>query len=175
MVTTKEKQNYIDVTREWKESVHPNSHRVRDRNYFEIMDGKKYYVDGKNVVLDYSQKEKNVALWLANTFGGEVYMNPRINKPDGIQTSDYLFRGEYWDLKEINGQGKNILFHAIEDHRLQASNFIFDFSNSSLTNLEIVERINKLYRIKRFNWLNKVILKRNENVILIIKRSSPSD
>lgn len=28
-------------------------------------------------------------------------MIPRVNKPDGIKTADYLFRNEYWDLKEI--------------------------------------------------------------------------
>lgn len=26
-------------------------------------------------------------------------MLPRINEPEGIQTADYLFKGEYWDLK----------------------------------------------------------------------------
>ena len=40
-------------------------------------------------------------------------MLPRINKPDGIQTADYLFRGEYWDLKKITGKGKNTLDSAI--------------------------------------------------------------
>lgn len=51
-------------------------------------------------------------------------MLPRINNPKGIQTADYLWNGEYWDLKEINGNGKNILFHAVENHEKQAKNFI---------------------------------------------------
>ncbi len=33
-------------------------------------------------------------------------MLPRVNYPEGIKTADYLFRGEYWDLKEIYGNGK---------------------------------------------------------------------
>lgn len=175
MTTTKIKKNYQDVTEEWLRMALPNSHIVREQYYFETIDGKKYYVDEENVVLDYSIKEKEVAEWLENILGGEIYMLPRINKPDGIQTADYFWKNEYWDLKEINGYGKNILFHAIEDHKLQAHNFIFDFSKTKLTIFEIMSRVEKLYSIKKVNWLDKLILKKDGKLILIAKRSSPSD
>lgn len=110
--TTLYGENFIDVTSEWIKNAKPNTHIVKDRKYFEH-NGIKYKVDNKNIVLDYSDKEKEVAIWLENTFGGEIYMLPRINKPDGIQTADYLFRGEYWDLKKITGKGKNTLDSAI--------------------------------------------------------------
>lgn len=168
------KNNYIDVTREWLDSATPNSNIVEDRQYFEH-EGIKYKVDDKNVVLDYSSKEREVAEWLENTFGGEIYMLPRINTPEGIKTADYLFKDEYWDLKEITGVGKNILFHAIEDHEKQAHNFIFDISKTKLSNNEIIERLNKLYSIKKVDWLNKIIVKREEKIIKITKRSDPSD
>ena len=102
-------------------------------------------------------------------------MLPRINYPEGIQTAYYLFRNEYWDLKEITGQGKNILYHAIEDHKKQATNFIFDFSKSSLTDAEIFTRISKLYTYNKVSWLNKIIIKREDKIICIIKRDNPSD
>ena len=168
------KNNYIDVTREWLDSATPNSNIVEDRQYFEHA-GIKYKVDDKNVVLDYSSKEREVAEWLESTFGGEIYMLPRINTPEGIKTADYLFKDEYWDLKEITGVGKNILFHAIEDHEKQAHNFIFDISKTKLSNNEIIERLNKLYSIKKVDWLNKIIVKREEKIIKITKRSDPSD
>lgn len=168
------KNNYIDVTREWLDSATPNSNIVEDRQYFEH-EGIKYKVDDKNVVLDYSSKEREVAEWLESTFGGEIYMLPRINTPEGIKTADYLFKDEYWDLKEITGVGKNILFHAIEDHEKQAHNFIFDISKTKLSNNEIIERLNKLYSIKKVDWLNKIIVKREEKIIKITKRSDPSD
>lgn len=172
MVTTKEKQNYIDVTREWKESVHPNSHRVRDRNYFETMDGKRYYVDGKNVVLDYSQKEKEVALWLANTFGGEIYMNPRLNYPQGIQTPDYFWNNENWDLKElINVTSKSrAIDNIIKDCQGQCNCFIVDISNCKLKDEIIIQQIknlfnstNKLYR----RWVEKIIIKKNKRLVKV--------
>ncbi len=174
VINTDENNNYIDITSKWLETATPNSHIVVDRQYFEYK-GNRYNVDGKNVVLDYSLKEKEIAEWLENTFGGEIYMLPRINNPEGIQTADYLFRGEYWDLKEINGIGKNILFHAIEDHKKQSHNFIFDISRTTLTDNEIIERLNKLYSIKKVDWLDKIIVKRNEKIVKIIKRSDPSD
>ena len=101
--------SYTDVTKNWIENANPNSHRVLTSGYF-IFKQKKYKVDGKNVILDYSKKEKEVAEWLEDTFGGELYMLPRVNYPEGIKTADYLFRGEYWDLKEINGNGKTFSF-----------------------------------------------------------------
>lgn len=166
--------NYNDVTEFWIASSEPNSHDVLVLQYF-IYNTIKYKVDNKNVVLEYSKKELKVAKWLEYTFGGEIYMLPRINKPDGIQTADYLFRGEYWDLKEINGVGKNILFHAIEDHEKQSHNFIFEFTKSKLNDDEIIERLCKLYSIKKVYWLDKVIIKREKKVIKVVKRSSPSD
>ena len=85
--------SYTDVTKNWIENSNPNSHRVLTSGYF-IFKQKKYKVDGKNVILDYSKKEKEVAEWLEDTFGGELYMLPRVNYPEGIKTADYLFRGE---------------------------------------------------------------------------------
>lgn len=169
---TKIKENntyYLDATNEWIDNATPNSHKVQDRQYFE-KDNIKYQVDGKNVVLDYSNKEKEVAEWLENTFGGEIYMLPRVNNPEGIQTADYLFRGECWDLKEINKTGKNILYHAIEDHEKQAHNFIFDITKTKLSSDEIIERVNKLYSFKKVSWLEKVIIKRENKLIKVTKK-----
>lgn len=90
-------------------------------------------------------------------------------------TSDFLWNNEHWDLKDINGIGKNILFHAVEDHERQAHNFIFDITKSKLNTDEILERLEKLYSLKKINWLDKVIIKRNDEVIIITKRNSPSD
>lgn len=173
-VNTNVSKNYKDVTKEWLNKATPNSHTVKDRQYFEYK-GTRYKVDNKNVVLDYSNHEKEVAQWLENTFGGEIYMLPRVNKPDGISTADYLFQNEYWDLKDINGKGKNVLFHAVEKHENQAHNFIFDVTNSKLKDEEILNRLEKLYLIKKVKWLDKIIIKRNNKIVSITKKSSPSD
>lgn len=162
-------ENYTDVTNEWIINAKPNTHIVKDRKYFEH-NGIKYKVDNKNIVLDYSDKEKEVAIWLENTFGGEIYMLPRINKPDGIQTADYLFRGEYWDLKTINGSGKRVLEDSIKKKKRQAKNFIFDITNCKIEKYNLFEQLKKLYNSKATDWINKIIIKKGENASIIYIR-----
>ena len=159
--------NYLDITKEWINNSKPNSHKVKNRHYFEY-DNIKYRVDNKNVVLDYSDKEKEVAIWLENTFGGEIYMLPRINNPKGIQTADYLFRREYWDLKEITGSGKHTFDSAIKKKKSQSNNFIFDISNSKLTLEMINKQLNLIYKSKDRKWVDKIIVKQDNDMIMII-------
>lgn len=148
----------------------PNSHKIKDAEYFEDAKGNKYYVDGKNVVLDYSESEKNVANWLKETFGGEIYMLPRINIPEGIQTADYLFRGEKWDLKEIKSTGKNVLDNRVNGLKKQANNFIFDISNTTISIKKIKNQIDKLYESPNRKWINKIMLIKNQKLICIYIR-----
>ena len=163
------KENYIDVTEEWINNENIRKGRVINRSYYIDKEGNKYRVDGKNVVLDYSVKEKEVAEWLIEKFGGNIYMLPRVNKPDGIMTADYLYKKEYWDLKEIIGNGKRTIDTSIKKKKNQSQNFIIDVSNSKITDIEVFKQIEKIYINRK--WINKVIVKRNEKVLFIyIKR-----
>lgn len=161
--------DYIDVTKDWLDNATPNSYKVEDRQYFE-KDGIKYQVDGKNVVLDYSTKEKEVAEWLENTFGGEIYMLPRVCEPDGISTADYLWNGEKWDLKTINGIGKRVIEDAVKKKKEQANNFIFDITPSKIEKENLYKQLQKLYNSKTTNWIDKVIVKKENDVMAIYKR-----
>lgn len=163
------KINYNNVTKEWLDNATPNSHKISDAKYFETGDGTKYYIDGKNVVLDYSDKEKEIAEWLESTFGGELYMIPRINNPSGIQTPDYLFRNNKWDLKTITGKGKQVLYHAVYKKREQANNFIFDTSSSKLNLEDIKHQVDKLYKRTDVPFIDEVIIKKDSD-FLIFKR-----
>lgn len=165
------KINYNDVTKEWLDNATPNSHKILDAQYFEADDGTKYHIDGKNVVLDYSDKEKEIAEWLESTFGGELYMIPRVNKPDGIMTADYLFKGEYWDLKSISGHGKRIIEDTIKKKKRQSNNFIFDITNSKIEKDSLFKQLKKVYNSKTTNWVDKIIVKENNDVIVIYKKN----
>lgn len=161
--------DYVDVTKEWLNNATPNSHKVEDRQYFE-KDGVKYQVDGKDVVLDYSINEKEVAEWLENTFGGEIYMLPRVCNPDGISTADYLWNSEKWDLKTINGIGKRVIEDAVKKKKEQANNFIFDITPSKIEKENLYKQLQKLYNSKTTNWIDKVIVKKENDVMVIYKR-----
>ncbi|MCM1052834.1 MAG: hypothetical protein NC483_02520 [Ruminococcus sp.] len=160
---------FIDVTNDMIEKAIPNNHIVKDRLYFEY-ENKRYFVDGKNVILDYSLEEKEIALWLESTFGGKIYMLPRINVPENIVTPDYLWNNEYWDLKEIYGNGKHTLDTSIKKKRNQSNNFILDISHSKLSIKEAIRQLNLIFLSKNRKWVNIIILVKNRKLIKIYKR-----
>ena len=166
----KEVVNYVDVTEEWLNKDISNSHRVLDAKYYQDNDGEKYYVDAYNVVLDYSKHELEAAYWLVNNFGGTIYMLPRINNPDGISTPDYLWNGEKWDLKEIRASGNRCIDNRINGSKRQTSNYVLDITGNLLTDDEISEQLKKIYMSKERSWVDKIIVIRNSNIVLIYKR-----
>lgn len=159
---------YVDVTEEWLKKAKPNSHKVREQLYFDYQ-GSRYYVDGKNVVLDYSKEELEMAYFLKNTFGGEIYRLPKINKPNGIKTADYLWDNEYWDLKTITGSSNQTMFHAMYKQKRQCSNFILDISLSKLPFYAATDQVQKIFSRYDTIFINTIILKKNSN-LKILKR-----
>lgn len=160
---------YKDVTNEWLNRKQKNG-KVLD-SYYYITNNKVYIVDGsKKVVLDYSLKELEVANWLVNTFGGTLYMKPRVNYPFGIKTADYFWKGEYWDLKEIKSPGNKVFDNRLNNYRQQSKNFIFDVSSNPLSIKEIQKQINNIYTSEDRYWVNKIIVKRDNDVLFIYER-----
>ena len=153
--------NYKIITKKWLKKFASNN-KVIEKNYFQTNDGKRFYADNKHVVLDYGLKEKKIANWLSNVFGCSVCINPRINYPEGIKTSDYIFKNEYWDLKAINGNSKQVLYHAIYDKKDQSKNFIFDLTNSTLSLKEGINQIKIIYSRTDMTFVDKIIIKKNQ-------------
>lgn len=97
-------------------------------------------------------------------------MLPRVNISEGIQTVDYLFRGEKCYLKEIKTTGKNVLDNRVNGLKKQANNFIFDISNTTISIKEIKNQIDKLYESPNRKWINKIMLIKNQKLICIYIR-----
>lgn len=165
---------YKDVTQEWLNNATPNSHEVLDRQFYINENGVKFDVDNDNVVLDYFQEEKDTAIWLENKFGGEIYMNPRINKPDGIESADFFFRNNNWDRKgmERATSKTRAVDNAIKDHKEQAKRFVLDVTNCKLTNKEIIEQVKNTFTPGKFNrdWVKNIIIKRDDKVVKIFEK-----
>jgi hypothetical protein len=160
MQETVVKKIFRDDTRLWLETSTPNSHNVEIRNFI-TKDGVTYIVDGKSVTFDISNKELKIAAWLERKFGGSIFLLPKVNTPDNIQTADYLFRDEYWDLKEITGNGKHTIDSNIKAKKKQACNFIIDITNSKMLLSEANRQICLIFKSKERIWLEKIILKKN--------------
>lgn len=162
---------YTDATKAWYEEATPNSHPVSDLQELTI-NGSTYRVDGRNVVLDYSAHEKEIAELLEKEFGGEMQMVPRINNPQGISTPDYLFRGERYDLKTIGKTtGKNPLFNRIKNAKGQAENFVLDITNAKLEQKFVDEQLGKVFWSNNTKYVKKIILVRDGRILKIVVRA----
>ena len=158
-----------DITDEWKKVSHGNVKKVKDLTEYEV-NGTVYKVDGRHVVLDYSQYEKEVADILANKYGREVNMIPRISYPQGISTADYLINGVRYDLKTIKTAGKNVLNNAIQKKKRQSSNFIFDISECPLTEEDIISQIERIYKSFNTRFVDEIVLLKKEDIVKVYKR-----
>lgn len=162
----------IDVTELWRKDATPNSHAVQGLRSFTI-NGATYTVDGHNVVLDYSAHEKEIAELLEREFGGELYMVPRVNNPQGISTPDYLFRGKGYDLKTLSKEaGENTIINRIKKARKQSKNFILDLTNAKkITDSVLKSQIQRIYKDKETAFVDTIIVIRNGNIVVVVKKA----
>ena len=161
-------KSYVSIKDKWLSNVDPSKAKVTEMNFWEH-DGKKYYVDGKHVVLDYSQKEKEVGEWLSKTFGKHVQMAPRVNYPEKIPSPDYLVDGLKFDLKEITGEGKGTLDQNTRKAKTQAENIVYDVTKSALSDKEIEQQLEEIYKFGR-RGLDIAIVKRENRLIYVMKK-----
>lgn len=160
-------KSYVSVKEKWLSNVDPSKAKVSEMNFWEH-NGQKYQVDGKHVVLDYSQKEKEVGEWLSKTFGKHVKMAPRVNFPEKIPSPDYLVNGLKFDLKEITGSGKGVVDGNLRKAKQQSENVVFDVTRTKLSNDEILSQLEKVYDLNR-RGLGIAIIKDGEELIDILK------
>lgn len=166
------KQPYMDVTEKWREEATPNSHIVQDLQEYTV-NGVTYKVDGHNVVLDYSPHEKEIAELLEKEFGGELYMVPRVNNPQGISTPDYLFRSKGYDLKTLSKEAvENTIINRIKKAKKQSKNFVLDLTNAKkITDAVLKSQIKKIYADKETAFVDTIIVVRNGKIVVVVKKS----
>jgi hypothetical protein len=162
-------KNYEDVTEEWLKNATPNSHEVRDIQEY-TKDGITYKVDGKHVVLDYSKKERHIAEILKEQIGANIQMMPRVVKPEGISTPDFMIDGEKYDLKVPIGKSDNVLYNMVNKKKQQAPNFVFDISNCPLDEENLIEQASKLFESYHTGFIQNVMIVKDDKIIKILKR-----
>lgn len=162
---------YKDVTLEMYAAATPNSHRVQDLQEYAV-GGMTYKVDGHNVQLDYSAHEKEIAELLERELGGEIYMVPRVNNPQGVRTPDYLFRGKGYDLKTLESKaGQNTIYQRIKKGKKQAENFVVDVSKAEQITEEIINKqVEKIFSDPETAFVNEVVIVRDGAILKAAKK-----
>lgn len=161
---------YVNVKKSEIDRIKHKEKGIYNLNEVNI-DGKKYIVDGKSVVLDHSEDEISIAHWIVNNIGGEVYLHPRVVIPKEIRTPDYIWNGEKWDLKTINSHGKNTLTTAVKNTKNQSNNLILDLINNEYTDEEILRNMDRIYLNKAYMFLDKIIVKDGDKLRFFFERN----
>ena len=158
---------YQDITNQYTTK---KKYQLKKQKYFISEDGNRYSVDGKHVLLEPTQRELEVAKLLGEAIGGKVNIIPRINKPEGIKTPDYIINGEKFDLKQITGGGKYTIQGNLKGKEKQSNNFAIDISNAKFDIKETQRQIENIYNSKHYLWLNKIVLIKDDKIIKAYKR-----
>lgn len=160
---------YTDIT--YRTLKHgKKEYEVTEQQYFIDENGTKYNIDSKNVKIKANKKERQVAELLGKTYGGNVSLVPVVLNPQGIKTPDYIINDKKYDLKEIFGNGKSTLYDAIAKKKKQSTNFIFDISNTEMRTVEAIKQIQGIYNSKHKDWVEEMILIKNNKILRIYKR-----
>ena len=166
---TSKDAKYTDITYKVLKKEKQDYRLIEQQNFIDEK-GVKYSVDGKNVKIKANEKERTVANLMGKIYGGQVELVPVVLNPKGIKTPDYIINGERFDLKEIFGNGKNTLDTAISKKKKQSNNFIFDITNTKMEEIEAIEQIQKIYKSNNRNWVEKLVLIKDNKVLKIYKR-----
>lgn len=160
-----------DVTSDWLKQAIPNSHPVRDIESF-TQDGVTYTVNGSSVKFDYKEdEEKRIAELLRRQVGGEVIMMPKVQGEfKGIQTPDFLFGGDRYDLKTITGSGKDVIFNAIHHKREQADSFVIDYSMYELSDEEVMRQARAIFSRPYTSFVKRLVMVKDGVITSILER-----
>lgn len=162
----------IDTTWEWShDDSKPKAENTDIGNDFEYQ-GSKYHVDGARIQYIHDPAEEHIADVIASYYQKRIWRLPKINYPKWVQTPDY-FIGNYgirYDLKTITGAGKNTLRNAIKDKERQSHKFIFDLTNSKLSDSEINKQIADIFRQKQTWFVNEIVIMKNDRIVKSVKR-----
>ncbi len=164
-----DEKGFLDVTREYLNRAKGKQGSVADAKEYE-KDGNTYVVDGRQILLDYSAGEKDIAEVLAKSFGMEVKMIPRVLSPQNVSTPDILLDDEAFDIKQPIGQGKAVIYNMIAKKKRQANNFAIDISKCPLDVEGIRRQVADVYRSRHTRFVNRVVLSKDGQILNVYQR-----
>lgn len=133
--------------------------------------GKIYKVGENGVYNEHSEREKEVADLLAKKLGVNIKLLPTVSGDNReIRTPDYTMNGVEFDLKGVGKNGKRTLKHKVEKAKGQSNNLIFDITNETLNQEEIIKKTEALFSDKDAENLNIAIIIKDKNLLKIFKR-----
>lgn len=170
----KENKFYDDVTEEELKNKENEGYTVYSKG---VWKDDIYYETNSINKIKFRNNEKENGEWLAKVLGGIVEYLPELGNHQGIKCADYIYyknkndkKGIFIDNKEVAGKGKNSFYHACEGKEKQSNVFLIDCTKASLTLDDIKERIELVFRSRKTNFVEKLIIKQGSKLIGIYKK-----
>lgn len=149
---------YVSVTNEWLKSFSSKA-KVLEQTFWEE-NGVRYTLDDPNVNLNPSKSEYHVARWITKNLGKDITLVPTVSgKYVGVRTPDYLINGERFDLKELEGNGKNTVDTRVHKSKGQTENFIFELSKTDMSIEEFKRQLYDVYLLKKRKINTSIVIK----------------
>lgn len=180
LMTKRQHGHFKDITIDFMKNAVPSLNYGAYSAKSITKNGHKFVVNSINKI-NLKNHEKENAEWFLNLMGGKIIYLPDINTKDSVKMADYKYipiKGKWYFLenKEIilNEQqlkaGINNIFHKIEESINQSNVFLIDVTNGKLTNKEIMERLDVVYRHPKLKNINKtLIVKKGYNLFGVFK------
>lgn len=115
--------------------------------------------------------ELECARWLIKKFGGIVVLLSE-SRLRNKKTPDFLWDGKFWDLKTPTGSGKRTIDNQFDKIKYQIGEqpggMVLDCSHLAFDIDDIIEKTSK--RIILSDFIGDVIIKKNDEIIVIIKK-----
>lgn len=164
-------RNCKDVTEEWKNNRKEKQPVKENRDTVMGNDGirRSRGEEGVDMTFEPKEEDRKAAEWWANNKGGDVRLNPRLNKPEGIKTADLEIDGEQVEVKTLNGKGNWALFNATKKIK-QAPTYLIDIGPSDLSHEEAVKQIDLLFGNGQRSWIKKIILRDGDELVGVFER-----
>lgn len=160
-----------DITKDFFSSAIPGKGIIEEFDRYVAPNGYTYKVDGVNVKQNNSEKEIAISKLIHDIFGGDIFLIPEVNgKYNGVKTPDYIWNKERWDAKELKSTKEEAIRNLIHKKREQAENFIIDISENTLSDETIIEQAEKIFTYENTNFVDKLMIIRDSNIIRILKR-----
>ena len=158
-----------DITNEWKKVSPGHAKDVKNLVEYEI-NGTVYKADGKCILLDHNEEEKDIANIISKKYGKSVKLVPRVLYPQKIKTPDYLIEDKKYDLKTPIGSGKNTIYDLVRKSKAQADNFIICLDKTLLEPEDVELQIKTIYSSRHTQSIDTIILLKNGVILRIFKR-----
>lgn len=173
LMSEKQRNHFKDITVGFMKIANPDINLGIEDAKSITKDGKKYLVNSKNKIIWKNNERKN-GEWFLNIMGGKLKRLPEINSTEGVKMADFKYfpiksKPFFLENKEIilkssqSKAGINNIFHKIEESINQSEVFIIDVTDGKLTDIEILERLDLVFRHPKIKNFRKILLIKNKN------------